>query len=479
VRPGGIVQAGPDVAIGAIRRFARRDGRWQMGLMRVLLLSALATLAVGCAARGRPPIPPLSPTAPPAPAVITFIEDDYPRALADAKASGKPLFVDAWAPWCHTCLSMRSYVFTDEALRPIASRFVWLSIDTEKPGNAGFVEHYPMQSWPTLWVVDAKTEAPTLKWPGSATAGELASLLEDTTAPATAEASAARVRGERASAAGNRDLAIREYRAALEGAPPRWPERARTDEALVTELWAAKDDGACASLADAEMAKLPPGTSLANVGLMGLECARRAPLGSPAKALAARLARAVEQIALDPSVPILDDDRSGLFEEVVDDRNDDHDPVGAKSLATSWAAMLEAHAAAAKTPSARAVFDAHRVLAYVALGDPARALPMLVESERDFPLDYNPPARIARVDLELHRYDEALAAVQRALAKGYGPRKLKLYLLEADILKAKGEVAEVNRVVGEALTFASGLPAAERPGAVIADLEKRRSLLAQ
>jgi hypothetical protein len=27
------------------------------------------------------------------------VEDDYPRALAVARAEGKLLFVDAWAPW--------------------------------------------------------------------------------------------------------------------------------------------------------------------------------------------------------------------------------------------------------------------------------------------------------------------------------------------------------------------------------------------
>ena len=449
--------------------------------MRSSLLLFGVTL-LGCTQAARPAIPPLAPGAAslPAPPALSFIEDDYPRALAEAKASGKPLFIDAWAPWCHTCLSMRSYVFTDDALKPIASRFVWLAIDTEKPANAGFVEHYPMQFWPTLWVVDAKTEQPALKWLGSATARELVSLLDDAEAGVSAgtgdaEAAAALLRGEHASAAGKRDDAIREYRAALASAPPKWTKRGRTDEALASELWAAKDDAGCASLADQEMAKIPPGTSLANVGLLGLQCARRAPAGSETRALAARLARSVEQIALDPSVPMLDDDRSGLFEEVVDDRNDDHDPVGAKSLATSWAAMLEARATAAKTPAARAVFDAHRMLAYVALGDPARALPMLAESERDFPSDYNPPARVARVNLELHRYDEALVASRRALSKGYGPRKLKLYLLEADILKAKGDVAAVKLVIDEASAYASSLPASERPANVMTELEKRRA----
>jgi hypothetical protein len=33
------------------------------------------------------------------PSVLPFIEDDYPKALARAKAESLPLFVDAWAPW--------------------------------------------------------------------------------------------------------------------------------------------------------------------------------------------------------------------------------------------------------------------------------------------------------------------------------------------------------------------------------------------
>jgi thiol-disulfide isomerase/thioredoxin len=449
----------------------------------VALAFLLSFTLAGCAWASGASSPPTAPTsAAPVPpsTVLTFIEDDYPHALAEAKASGRPLFVDAWAPWCHTCLSMRSYVFTDDTLAPLAPRFVWLAIDTEKPANAAFVEHFPMQSWPTLWVIDAKTEQPALKWLGSATAPELASLLEDAATAAVAgtadgDAAAALLRGERATAAGKSDEAIREYRAALASAPPKWGRRGRADEALISELWATKSDADCATLADAEMAKIEPGTSLANVGLFGLQCARRAPAGSRAHALAPRLARAVEQMALDPAVPVLDDDRSGLFEEAVDDRNADGDTFGARSLADSWARMLEARALGAKTPAARAVFDAHRMLAYVALGDPGRALPMLAATEKDFPGDYNAPARIARVNLELKKYDDALAAVKRAISKGYGPRKLKLYLLEADILKGKGDAPAMLRVVDEAMTYANGLPAGERPPSVLVELDKRRA----
>ncbi|HEX8435952.1 hypothetical protein [Archangium sp.] len=32
-------------------------------------------------------------------APLPFIEDDYSRALSEAKSRGLPLFVDTWAPW--------------------------------------------------------------------------------------------------------------------------------------------------------------------------------------------------------------------------------------------------------------------------------------------------------------------------------------------------------------------------------------------
>lgn len=31
--------------------------------------------------------------------ILPFIEDDYGRALAEARAKKLPLFIEAWAPW--------------------------------------------------------------------------------------------------------------------------------------------------------------------------------------------------------------------------------------------------------------------------------------------------------------------------------------------------------------------------------------------
>src|SRR5262249_26174526 len=74
---------------------------------------------------------------------------------------------------------MRAYVFPDAALMKQAGRFVWLAIDTEKATNAGFLDKYPIEVWPTLLVVDAAAERAALTWPGSATVAQLEKLLDD------------------------------------------------------------------------------------------------------------------------------------------------------------------------------------------------------------------------------------------------------------------------------------------------------------
>ena len=119
-----------------------------------------------------------------------------------------------------------------------------------------------------------------------------------------------------------------------------------------------------------------------------------------------------------------------------------------RSIASTWALFLEREAAHAPTRQARAVFDPHRLSAYLASGEPERALPMLIESERDFPDDYNAPARLARVYLTASRLDEAKAAIDRAVARVYGPRSLRVLGLAADIAKARADL-EGERVALE------------------------------
>ena len=91
----------------------------------------------------------------------------------------------------------------------------------------------------------------------------------------------------------------------------------------------------------------------------------------------------------------------------------------------------------------------------MALGETGRALPMLEQSEREVPDDYNPPARLARAQLSLGRLEPAQAAIERALARCEGPRKLRLYMLEADLLVARQERARAADSLRAALRYAN------------------------
>jgi thiol-disulfide isomerase/thioredoxin len=343
--------------------------------------------------------------------VLPFIQDDYPRALAEAKKQKKTIFVDSWAPWCHSCLSMKSYVFGDPALAPLADRYVWLAIDTERDSNAAFVAKFTHEALPTLWLVDPETEQVVWRWTGTLTASEL------------------------------RDALVRDAKEAKEG-----ESSVRAAHDRVMEL-AKGDEAACAKLALAEAKKLARGTPRADILAIGLDCATSSKSSAEADELVALTLKDAE--AADGS--LLADDRSALYEAVVETKKSFGDASGSKAIAARWATFLEGEAAKAKTPAARAVFDPHRLGAYLALGQPERAVAMLVQSEHDFPEDYNPPARLAKAYLEMKKLDDAAAAVERARTRVYGPRIMRVLAMAADIAKARGDRAGERKALEDAL----------------------------
>jgi tetratricopeptide (TPR) repeat protein len=382
-------------------------------------LRALALLAAGACVRAHAPSEKQA-----APHAIVFIEDDYPRALALARSRHVPLFVDAWASWCHSCLSMRAYVFPDAALHPFADRFVWLSLDTERPSSAPVVAKLDVRVLPTFYVIDPGTEREVLRWSGSLTAVELSGLLDESLA---------------ASGSGG----------------PRGPLAV---DARVARLSDAKRLAECVTVAADELPRMPAGTALADVLRSAMGCAENLAPDAPERARLAEIVAVGRRVVSDPSQPILADDRSDLYDYLVSALRSLGRPDEAMALARDWAALLATEAGRAPTPAARAVFDAHRLLAYRALGEPERAVPMLEQSERDLPDDYNPPARLATVYLDMKRYDDALAAAKRALDRAYGPRKLRLWSLEADILVGRSDRQGARRVLREALDFAATTP---------------------
>jgi thiol-disulfide isomerase/thioredoxin len=451
---------------------------------------ALALIAAGSAPVGSHAATPA--TAHPTSAsrsVLPFVENDYAKALAQARARKLPLFIDAGAPWCHTCRSMDAYVFTDAALAGQASRFVWLAVNTERPENAPLMKQLSIAALPTYFILDPADERIALRWVGGATVPQLVRVLDDGSAAvaagvtATAKTAAspadeAMARADDAYGRADYATAATAYREAIEGALAGWPRYGRAVESLLYSLQNTDGYEQGAQLAMAAYARLPRTTSTANIAASGLDCALSLPADNPKRAeYVANLERIAHTVAEDRGIPMAADDRSGVYISLLDARQDAHDSTGAHAVALAWSAFLDGEAARAKSPDARAVFDPHRLSAYLELGQPERAVPMLTASERDLPGDYNPPARLANAYKAMKRWDDALAASDRAMAKAYGPRKLLIYQNRADIYQGMGDASGARRTITEAVAFAEALPAGQRSESTIAKLKKRLEAL--
>src|SRR5262249_5247878 len=143
------------------------------------------------------------------------------------------------------------------------------------------------------------------------------------------------------------------------------------------------------------------------------------------------------------------------------------DAAGAKDAATKRLAVLDDAAAKAPDAQAASTFLWARAESLLYLGRGREAGAICEEGEGALPDDYKPPARLARVHYELKEYGEALAAVDRALAKAYGPRKGMILGLKVDILDKQGRRDEARKAAEEEVALYEGLPT-PRPEAVAA-----------
>ncbi len=375
---------------------------------------------------------------------------------------------------------MKAYVYTDKSLERFAGRFVWLSVNTENAKNAAFLAKFKVPALPTLLVLDERGESIMLRYVGGATVGQLTKLLDDVrrkpvTTPDAVLAAADKLAGE-----GKQKEAAAAYLAALSSAPKGWSRFGRTAESYVLALSGSGDHERCATEARRLLPTQRRAVSGATLAAAGLGCAAALDEKNSLRSeLLAALDAATRAAFDDAKLDISADDRSGLYISLIEARDAVKDAAGARKLRQEWAAFLEDAAARAHTPDQRTVYDSHRLSAYLALETPEKAIPMLDQSERDFPADYNPPARLAAAYRAMKKYDDAIAAADRALARAYGPRKLTILRTKAEVLAAQGDKAAARATLAEAVAHARSLPVVQQRQSVITALEKRSRELEQ
>ena len=403
---------------------------------------------------------------------IPWFADAYPVALSIARLKKVPVVVDLWAPWCHTCLSMQSFVFKDDSLKTVADRFVWVAVDTEKASNASVLTKLPVEVWPTFYVLDPANESVAARQLGSMSIQQLRSFLDDGERAVAAahknemkpgDPLALLAAGDAAAIQKKHAEAARLYGEALAKTPRDWPRRGPALVSRIRSLQKIPDPSACVDLALAEAGSTGEAAAAGDFLSFGLDCADALPKTDArvAKLRGAALPR-LTALAGDPSKPLSADDRGDMWRMVWDIEEKLGNAAGARIAAERRLAVLDVAVAKAPDAWAASTYDGARMETYLYLGQPDAAVAFLKQSEAALPTDYNPSARLARAYLEWGRFGEALAAVDRALPKAYGPRKAQIFRLKADILEKQGRLDDAAKVVGEEIALWESLPAEQR-----------------
>lgn len=392
------------------------------------------------------PAPDVNPNPPPKSSRAAVI-DDLPRALGKAKAEGKLVFVDAWATWCHTCLSMKHYVLTDPSFDSYAERMIFTELDADRDENAAFQEQYAVEVLPSFFVLDS-SGAVLGMWPGSASVSELRGFLDGAIevheAGAELPASSplkALVEARALHAASKHREAAKQYALALERAPKDWPRQSEALKGWLRSLARAGQAKECLKVGLEHLDEVSGASIPADFANQVLACAEALKQPATMRQTVQRVEARLTQLLGAPPAEMAPDDIADAYNILAYTRELKHDKAGAKQAVAQGAAVLEKAAAESKEPEIQATYDYGRAKAYVELGRADQAVEMLERREKQLPGSAEPPARLSQIYAQLGRSKQALAAVERAVKLAHGPRRL-MYLERKSSYELKlGDVA--------------------------------------
>ena len=414
---------------------------------------------------------------------FAWIEDDYRAALACAKSKNLPLVLDLWAPWCHTCLSMQSTVFTDKSFEQDAALFVFAALDTDRDVNAAAVEQFPLSAWPTFYVV-GPDESVLARFVGAASVGQFHTFLDAgrrAMAGGVVGADEHLLAAERHLQANELADAEQELSAALLDAPADWSRRPDALVSLIGTKHKLKDVAGCLALGEKSLDETGNTASASDFLVHAVGCAAERAKDEPdrVKLLRERAVSRWQKLVDDPAAPLSVDDRSDAMANLRETLEALDNKAAAKATAEKQRVLLDDAASKAPTPMAAMTYNWPRSEVYVYLGRPLDLVPALEKSAKELPTEYDPRARLGWVLFKAGKLDEAVKWTDEALKLVYGPRKVRVLGQRADIANQQGDKPGEKRFRQEIVKTLEALPPSQvQPEAiakakqVVADLDK-------
>ena len=353
-----------------------------------------------------------------------------------------------------------------------AGQFVWLELSYDEPRNRDFLNKYGANATPTFFVINSQNELVLAMQPGVMSLMELKQFLDRGASAMLASnqtpADAALGRADTLMAQQPADAA-NEYQRALQLAPAHWPRRQLAEASSVQSLQNSKQWQQCADAAVNYAGSMEhDGLFVRTVagGMWCLASADRAPwLDSLFESL-----RPFAEEAL--SLPLtVRDHRDSIYRTLMIIEVARQNDSAALKWGDRWLAELDA--IKPRSDDERSALDIARVENIQVIGDPARILPALRASEKAMPHNYIASLRLAQMELEAKKYDDAIATCHRGLARRPGAfGRTWLFRIEAEALEATERKMEAHQVLRKALKAAEQIPSKESRERTLAAIKK-------
>jgi thiol-disulfide isomerase/thioredoxin len=393
---------------------------------------------------------------------MTWFEDDMKGAIACAEQSKRPIVVDLWAPWCHTCLSMQNTVFTDPSFAGERDKFVWAALDTDREENAAALQKLAISAWPTFYVL-SPDEKVLARFVGAASVQQFHEFLAagvKAQAGGVAAADAHVLGAERALAVKDYDSADAELAAALAAAPKDWSRRPELLNSTILTKYKKGDLPGCLATAEQHIDETGNAAAASDFMVTAMTCADERAKDEPdrVKALREHAVARWKQLIDDAKAPLSVDDRSDAMASLRETLDALGNKDEAHQIAEKQRALLDETAAKAPTPIAAMTYNWPRAEVYVYLGKPLELVPALEKNAHDLPDEYDPRARLGWIYYKGGKLDDAAKWTDAALALVYGPRKGRVLTQRADIAAAAGDTATEKKLREDAVKLYESLP---------------------